>query len=107
MRLSVPSYVIALALTHSAVQSFRPLALERPGSGAGLEHQVQGRLCGAADRAEATLEHHLAQAGLAGLGAEPGAASLRERPRCADERGESVVHAPHGIEVVLDPVAGE
>jgi hypothetical protein len=45
-------------------------------SGAGLQHQVQGRLRGAADRAEAALEHHLAQAGLASLCAQSGAAGL-------------------------------
>src|SRR5262249_9698706 len=67
-------------------------------SGAGLQHEVQGRLRGAADRAEAALEHHLAQTGLAGLGAQPGAARLRERSWCADERGEAVVHAPDGVE---------
>jgi len=54
-----------------------PLGVQ-PDLRAGLQHQIQGRLRRTPDRAEATGEHHVTQAGLAGLSAQRRAAGLRE-----------------------------
>ena len=48
----------------------------------------------------------VADPGRAGLGAERRADRLRQRGRRAQQRREAVVGPAHGVEVVLDPVAG-
>ena len=69
--------------------------------------EVERGLGGAAERAEAGFGEHLAQAGLAGLGAEAAADILGQRVRRADERRRGVEHPPDRVAVVLEAVAGE
>src|SRR3954466_14956966 len=75
-------------------------------SGTRLQDHVERRLGRAAHAAEAGLLEHLAQLGLARLRAERQAHLLCARARHADLSRRRIEHAPDGIEVVLDVVAG-
>ena len=55
---------------------------------------------------KSTLAHDLRQAQLAGLGAQGRADLLIERGRHAHRGRERVEHAPHGVEIVREAVAG-
>ena len=73
---------------------------------AGPRRPVERRLGDAAEAAEPGAGHDLADAGLAGLGAERQPDLLGQRARRAQQRRERVVGPPDRVEVVLDAVAG-
>jgi hypothetical protein len=72
----------------------------------GLEDEVEGSLGDPPEAAEPGAGDHLADRSVAGLGAEREPDLLGQRGGHAQQRGEAVVGALDGVEVVLDPAYG-
>src|SRR5581483_319283 len=62
---------------------------------------IEGRLSGTAETAEAGLSYDLADALFPRLGPQTHRNFLRARTRGAQQRGKRIINTPHGVEVVL------